>query len=176
MQIWPAIDIRNGKCVRLAQGDYSQETVYGSDPADMAHRWVMDGATALHIVDLDGGRTGKSVNKKEIERIAQNLNVECQVGGGIRDESTIAEMLEIGVAQLVIGTKAITDPDWLGEMSEKYSGRLLVGIDARGGKVATDGWKKTSDVTAVEFVDRISGYPLAGIIFTDIARRNAGRS
>ena len=170
MQIWPAIDIRNGKCVRLAQGDYAKETVYGSDPADMAHRWALDGATGLHVVDLDGARQGSPVNRKQIAAIAGELEIPCQVGGGVRDEQTIIELLEMGVSRLVVGTKAVADRDWLQAMSQKYEGRLLVGIDTRSGMMATDGWEKTSDVSAVDFVTEIAKLPIAGIIYTDIAR------
>ncbi len=170
MQIWPAIDIRDGKCVRLAQGDYSAETVYGSDPADMAQRWATDGASGLHIVDLDGARNGSPVNRDQIEAITRELDIPCQVGGGIRDESTIVEMMELGVKRLVIGTKALRDREWLESMAEKYHGVLLVGIDARDGKVATNGWEQISDTMAVDFVRQINHLPLAGIIFTDIAR------
>jgi len=171
MQIWPAIDIRDGNCVRLTQGDYSQETVYGSDPADMAHRWAMDGASGLHVVDLDAARNGSPVvNRDQIRNIIESVEIPCQIGGGIRNEQIIEELLELGAARLVIGTKAITDPQWLGEMSHRYEDRLVVAIDARDGLVATEGWEKTSDVSCVELVASLSNYPLAGIIFTDISR------
>ena len=170
MQIWPAIDIRGGKCVRLAQGDYAQETVYGSDPADMAHRFAMDGASGLHIVDLDGARSGNPENYNAIASIVSEIEIPCQVGGGIRDEKTIAKLIDLGIQRLIIGTKAINDPEWLAQMCRKYPEHLLVGIDARQGMVATEGWEKTSSVSAVELVKNLSSLTLAGIIFTDISR------
>ncbi len=170
MQIWPAIDIRRGKCVRLSQGDYSQETVYGSDPADMALRFATDGASGMHIVDLDGARAGLPENLPSIASIVSQIDIPCQVGGGIRDEKTISELIDLGIRRLIIGTQAISNPDWLAEMCRKYPEHLLVGIDARSGMVATEGWEKTSTVSAVELVQNLSTLSLAGIIFTDIAR------
>ncbi len=170
MQIWPAIDIRGGKCVRLTQGDYQRETVYGTSPADMAHRWVADGATGLHIVDLDAARDGTSDNREAIASIIEEVSVPCQLGGGIRDRETIGNFVELGLERLVIGTKALTDPEWLAEMCEAYPNRLLVAIDAREGHVTTDGWQKISDVSATELAQQISSKQLAGIIYTDIAK------
>lgn len=170
MQIWPAIDIRGGNCVRLIQGDYEQETIYGSSPADMAQRFVSDGATGLHIVDLDGAREGTNPNKKSIARIVQEVSIPCQLGGGIRKESTIRDYLDLGISRLVVGTKALTDPEWLAEMCRKYPDQLVVGIDARDGRVSTDGWQKVSDTTAVELAGKISKNAIAGIIYTDIAK------
>ena len=170
MQIWPAIDIRDGKCVRLAQGDYAQETVYGSDPADMAQRWATDGASGLHIVDLDGARQGKIVNRAEIEAIVSCVDIPCQVGGGVRDQGCIDDLTAMGVERVVVGTRALNDPQWLRDMCEAYPGKLVVAVDARDGRVATDGWEKTSEVTGVEWVVRLAELPLAGIIYTDIAR------
>jgi len=170
MQIWPAIDIRGGRCVRLVQGDYDKETVYGINPADMAVRFQADGATGLHIVDLDGARDGDNPNEKQIAQIVKEVSVPCQLGGGIRSEDAIRNYLEMGIARLMVGTKAITDVDWLVEMCGKYPHKLLVAIDARDGRVSTDGWKKTSDTTAVDLAVRISSNPVAGIVYTDIAK------
>lgn len=170
MQLLPAIDIRDGKCVRLKQGDYAQETIYGAYPADMAHRWVSDGATALHIVDLDGARSGSTTNRRAIVKIVNEVEVDCQLGGGIRDEQTIVDYLEMGLDRLVIGTKALTDPGWLAEMTAKYPWRLMVGIDARDGHAAMQGWLKTSDVVATELAGQMSIHPIAGIIYTDITK------
>lgn len=170
MQIWPAIDIRGGKCVRLIQGDYSQERVYGEDPADMAARWVADGAECLHLVDLDGAREGVSVNEDAIAAIAKSVNVPCELGGGIRDESTIDRYVELGIKRLVIGTRAISHPDWFREMCAKYPGRLVVGIDAREGHVATNGWLETSETEPIALAKRFSESPIAGIIYTDITK------
>ena len=170
MQIWPAIDIRGGNCVRLVQGDYQQEKVYGASPVDMAHRFVSDGATGLHIVDLDGARDGTNPNQQEIATIAREISIPCQLGGGIRSEEIIRQYLDAGIQRLVIGTRALTHRDWFREMCEKFPERLLVGIDARDGKVSTDGWQKTSDTTAVELATQLQQNPIAGIVYTDIAK------
>ncbi len=170
MQIWPAIDILGGQCVRLVQGDYGQKTIYGTSPGDMAARWVSDGAEYLHLVDLDGAKDGTSVNKTAISEILQAVKVPCQLGGGIREESTIVSFLEQGIQRLVIGTKAFKDPVWFEEMCRKYPDRLVVGIDAKNGQVATDGWLNVSDLDASQVVQRLAGLPVAGIVYTDISR------
>jgi phosphoribosylformimino-5-aminoimidazole carboxamide ribotide isomerase len=170
MQIWPAIDLRGGKCVRLRQGDYEQETVFGENPAEMARHWTRQGATRLHLVDLDGARDGKSANRQALQAILAAVDVPCQVGGGIRSEETIDDFFTLGVARLVIGTRALTDPDWFIAMCRRYPRRLVVGIDARNGRVATDGWLETSRTSAVELAARFAGEPLAGIVYTDIAK------
>lgn len=170
MQIWPAIDIRGGRCVRLVQGDYDQETVYGFNPADMAVRFQSDGATGLHLVDLDGARDGDNPNKKQIAEVVSEVDVPCQLGGGIRSEQTIRDYLDLGVTRLIVGTKALTDPAWFSQMCGKYPDRLLIAIDARDGKVSTEGWKKTSATNAVELAQQISTNPIAGVIYTDIAK------
>lgn len=170
MQIWPAIDIRGGRCVRLVQGDYDQETVYGFNPADMAVRFQADGATGLHLVDLDGARDGDNPNQKQIAEVVNEVNVPCQLGGGIRNEKTIRDYLDLGLSRLIVGTKALTDAAWLVEMCGKYPGKLLVAIDARDGRVSTDGWKKTSETNAVDLAQKISANAIAGIIYTDIAK------
>lgn len=170
MEIWPAIDLRGGNCVRLLQGDYSRETVFGDDPTAMACRWVAEGAQCLHLVDLDGARDGRSVNRAAIEAIVRAVEVPCELGGGIRDLQTIQQMLDLGLTRLVIGTKALKDPSWFRDMCRTFPGRLAVGIDARDGRVATDGWLSTSDVAAVELAREISREPIAAIIYTDIAR------
>jgi len=170
MEIWPAIDLRGGNCVRLLQGDYSRETVFGRDPAAMARRWVAEGASCLHLVDLDGARDGRSVNRDAIEAVVRAVDVPCELGGGIRDEETIGQMLDLGLSRLVIGTKALKDPAWFREMCRRFPERLAVGIDARDGRVATDGWLATSEVPATELAREISRDPIAAIIYTDIAR------
>jgi phosphoribosylformimino-5-aminoimidazole carboxamide ribotide isomerase len=170
MEIWPAIDLRGGNCVRLLQGDYSRETVFGRDPAAMARRWVAEGASCLHLVDLDGARDGRSVNRDAIEAVVRAVDVPCELGGGIRDEETIGQMLNLGLSRLVIGTKALKDPAWFREMCRRFPERLAVGIDARDGRVATDGWLATSEVSATELAREISREPIAAIIYTDIAR------
>lgn len=170
MQIWPAIDLRGGKCVRLKQGDYQQETIFGDDPAEMAKRFVDAGARLLHLVDLDGARDGHSVNRAAVRNIVRAVQVPCELGGGIRDEATIQDLLDLGLHRLVIGTKALKEPDWLQEMVEKFPGRLAVGIDAKDGRVATDGWLEVSSVQATDLVKTLDPLALAAIIYTDIAK------
>jgi phosphoribosylformimino-5-aminoimidazole carboxamide ribotide isomerase len=170
MQIWPAIDLRGGKCVRLRQGDYQRETVYGDDPAEMARRWVSEGAACLHLVDLDGARDGAAANLEAVEAIVAAANVPCELGGGIRDEATIERLLGLGLTRLVIGTRALKEPDWFRAVARRFPGQLALGIDAKGGLVATDGWLKTSTTSAIELARQFAGEPLAAIIYTDIAR------
>lgn len=169
MQIWPAIDLRGGKCVRLRQGDYQQETVFADDPASVARQFVADGATHLHIVDLEGAREGLPVNLPSVQAILAAIDIECELGGGIRDEQSVSELLQFGLARLVIGTSAINDPDGFRAMCRKYPGRLVLGIDARDGLVATDGWLQTSAVGAIDLAKQFADEPLAAIIYTDIA-------
>lgn len=168
MQIWPAIDLRDGKCVRLKQGDYAQETIFGDDPAQMARHWVAEGGQYLHLVDLDGARAGSVANWQSIESILKAVEVPCELGGGVRDEATIARLLDLGMSRVVIGTLAIKQPDWFRQMCQKFPGKLALGIDARGGLVATEGWLETSSVRAVELAQDFARLPLAAIIYTDI--------
>jgi phosphoribosylformimino-5-aminoimidazole carboxamide ribotide isomerase len=170
MEVWPAIDLRGGKCVRLVQGDYARETVFGHDPAAMARQWVAAGGRQLHLVDLDGAREGHTVNRAAIAAIVQAVDVPCELGGGIRDEATVRELLSLGLTRLVVGTQAIKHPDWFRGMCRQYPGRLAVGIDARDGRVATEGWRETSEVAATELARSLAGEPLAAIIYTDIAQ------
>jgi phosphoribosylformimino-5-aminoimidazole carboxamide ribotide isomerase len=169
MQIWPAIDLRGGKCVRLQQGDYNRETVFGEDPAAMARHWVDQGAECLHLVDLDGAREGRPANLPAIRSILAAVTVPCELGGGIRDEETIGSLVELGLSRLVIGTKALADPDWLRRMARRFPGRLVLGIDARNGRVATEGWLETSETPATELAQSYQDEPLAALIYTDIA-------
>ncbi|NLX56814.1 MAG: 1-(5-phosphoribosyl)-5-[(5-phosphoribosylamino)methylideneamino]imidazole-4-carboxamide isomerase [Planctomycetaceae bacterium] len=170
MQIWPAIDLRGGKCVRLRQGDYGQETVFGEDPAAMAIRWMNEGAGQLHLVDLDGARGGSLANRAAIGAILEAVRIPCELGGGIRDEATIVDLLEMGLQRLVIGTQALKRPAWFRAMCQQFPGRLVVGIDARNGRVATDGWLETSNVEAATLARELAEEPIAGIIYTDIAK------
>ena len=170
MRIWPAIDLRGGKCVRLQQGDYNRETVFGDDPVAMARHWTDLGGECLHLVDLDGAREGSSLNFDVIRAIVSASDVPCQLGGGIRDERTIRAMLDIGLDRLVIGTKALKEPDWFVSMANQFPERLVLGIDARDGMVATNGWLETSTTRATELANRYAALPLAAIVYTDIAR------
>lgn len=170
MQIYPAIDLRGGQCVRLRQGDYNQETVFGADPAAMAKRWVDEGATYLHLVDLDGAKEGKPVNGESIMSIVAAAKVPCQLGGGLRTEADISLALSWGVARVIIGTKALQSPAWLDDMSAKFPNRIVLGIDAKGGRVATHGWLDVSTTSALDLVHRFDRLPLAGLVYTDISR------
>jgi phosphoribosylformimino-5-aminoimidazole carboxamide ribotide isomerase len=169
MQIWPAIDLRGGKCVRLRQGDYEQETVFADDPAAVALQFVEQGAEHLHVVDLEGAREGLPINLPSVQEILATIDIECELGGGIRDEQSVIELLDFGLSRLVIGTSALVDPEWFRETSRRFPGRLVLGIDARDGRVATDGWLQTSDVNAIELARQFATEPLAAIIYTDIA-------
>ena len=169
MQIWPAIDLRGGRCVRLQQGDYDRETVYDDDPVAVAQGWVEQGAQCLHLVDLDGARDGRPTNLETIRAIVGAVNVPCELGGGIRNQGAIDDLLQLGVARLVIGTLAIKQPDWFVQMCDKYPERLVLGIDARDGRVATDGWTETSDQSATALAAYFREAPVAAIVYTDIA-------
>ena len=169
MQIWPAIDLLGGKCVRLEQGDYARETVFADDPASMAVDFQRQGARHLHLVDLDGARAGRPMNLDAVRKIVAAVDMECELGGGIRDEATIEALLELGLSRLVLGTSALKRPEWFREMGGKFPGRLALGVDARNGLVATDGWLETSSTSAVELVQQFADTPLAAIIYTDIA-------
>jgi phosphoribosylformimino-5-aminoimidazole carboxamide ribotide isomerase len=170
MQVIPAIDLRGGRCVRLRQGDFEQETVFGDDPTAIAERWASEGAARIHLVDLDGAKSGQPVNVDAVTEIVRQVGVPCQLGGGVRDQATIAAWLEAGVDRVVIGTQALRDPDWFARMAEAYPGRLLLGLDARDGRVATQGWLELSGVAALTLAKQFDGLPMAGIIYTDIAR------
>lgn len=169
MQIWPAIDLRGGKCVRLRQGDYNRETVFSDDPVAVARSFQEQGAEHLHLVDLDGAREGRSINAHVVESILRAVDMECELGGGIRDREAIEALLELGLARLVLGTSALKQETWFRRMADEFPGRLVLGIDARDGRVATDGWLETSDVDAVELAESFDDVPLAAIIYTDIA-------
>ncbi|MDR1959319.1 MAG: 1-(5-phosphoribosyl)-5-[(5-phosphoribosylamino)methylideneamino]imidazole-4-carboxamide isomerase [Planctomycetaceae bacterium] len=169
MEIWPAIDIRGGKCVRLRQGDYSQETVFADNPLEMAKIWVSQGAKRLHLVDLDGAKTGDSVNFSVISRLAEVSGVLCEVGGGIRSEEMIRKYLDAGLHRLVLGTLAIKQPEWFKEMCYKFPQKLVLGLDAKNGFVATDGWLETSPSTAIALAKQFEAFPIAAIVYTDIA-------
>jgi phosphoribosylformimino-5-aminoimidazole carboxamide ribotide isomerase len=169
MEVWPAIDLRGGKCVRLEQGDYERETVYGDDPVDVARQFAAAGARFLHLVDLEGAREGLPVNLPKVQEILAAVDMICELGGGIRDEQSISELLEFGLARLIIGTSALKEPEWFRETCRRYPGKLVLGIDARDSRVATDGWLETSNMRATELAAQFSGEPLAAIIYTDIA-------
>lgn len=169
MEIWPAIDLRGGKCVRLRQGDYQQETVFGEDPAAIARHWAALGACHLHLVDLDGAREGQPQNLASVRAIVEGVGIPCELGGGVRSEATIRELLDLGLGRLVIGTLALQQPDWFRRMCRQFPDRLVLGIDARNGRVATGGWLETSEVGAIELARQFVGEPIAALIYTDIS-------
>lgn len=170
MDVIPAIDLRDGKVVRLIQGQYDKQITYKDDPTEQAREFRADGARWLHIVDLDGAKAGRPVNTATIEAIAKLDLLQIEVGGGLRDEASIAQLLDMGVTRVIIGTKAVSDFEWFARMAETFAGRIVLGIDARGSMVATHGWLEDSEQTVLEFAARADELPLAAIIYTDIAK------
>jgi phosphoribosylformimino-5-aminoimidazole carboxamide ribotide isomerase len=166
--VYPAIDMRGGKCVRLLQGDYNKETVYGDSPVAMAEQFAAQGAEWIHMVDLDGAKEGRRVNDRFVIEAAR-LGVNVQVGGGIRTEADVAYYLEHGVARVILGSAAISDPPFVKEMLKTYGRRIAIGIDARDGFVATEGWLSTSNVKAEELGRMLAEAGAETFIFTDIA-------
>ncbi len=170
MEILPAIDLRGGKCVRLRQGDYALETVFGDDPVAMAQKWAATGADRLHLVDLDGAKAGYPVNHEIVRAIVSELSIPCELGGGFRSEDSVRFMLEdVGLDRAIIGTQALKEPAWFRDLVKKYPGRIALGLDARDGKVATAGWLEVSAVSALELASQFVGLPLAAVIYTNIA-------
>lgn len=167
--IYPAIDMRGGKCVRLLQGDYEKETVYGDSPFEMAKKFAGEGAEWIHMVDLDGAKDGKRVNDEFVIKAAKELGVKVQIGGGIRTEDDINHYLENGVARVIIGSIAVSNPEFAEEMVRKYGAQIAIGLDAKNGLVATHGWLTTSEVTAVDLGKRFAEAGAETFIFTDIA-------
>lgn len=170
MEVIPAVDIRGGKCVRLLKGDFNRETVYGDDPAAMAGQWQTAGAAMLHVVDLDGAKEGRPVNRTAIRAIAAELDIPFEIGGGIRNAEAAAEYLALGADRVIIGTAAVNTPGLLSELCRNHPGRIVLGIDARKGKVATAGWLEEADLEAVDWARSMIEPGLAGIIYTDIDR------
>lgn len=170
MILFPAIDIRNGKCVRLIQGDYNQEKIYNDSPVEVAKQWQEKQANYLHIVDLDGAKTGESGNIDTIKAIAQQTTIPIQVGGGIRSLQRIDDCLKAGVDRVIVGTAAINDKNFLQRSVRKYGAQIAVSIDARNGYVATDGWTETSSVKATTLVKELEQLGVKTIIYTDILK------
>ena len=170
MYIIPAIDLESGKCVRLIQGEYHRRIIYEDDPVKQACRFIAAGAKWLHIVDLDGARIGKPVNTAVISAIAAAAKIKIEVGGGIRDEDDLKQLLDMGIDRVVIGTKATSDYDWFSKIVRKFGGKFALGLDARGAKVASHGWTHNSSKTLLEFAVEASALPLAAIIYTDITK------
>ena len=168
--IYPAIDMRGGKCVRLLQGDYGQETVYGDSPFEMAKSFAHQGAKWIHMVDLDGAKDGSPVNEEYVLKAAQELTgVSIQIGGGIRNEKQVARYLENGVQRVILGSIAVREPEFAAQMIQKYPGQIAIGLDGKSGKVATDGWLKTSDWTVIDLGMYFADKGADWFIFTDIA-------
>lgn len=169
MRIYPAIDIKDGKCVRLFKGRFSDVTVYGDSPAEMAKKWEAQGGEYIHVVDLDGALRGHGVNAESIKKICQSVNVPVQTGGGIRTMEDIEAKLKCGIDRVIIGTKAVADSEFIKRAVDKYGRKIVVGIDAKDGMVAVEGWEKSSDFTAVEFAKKMASMGTQTIIYTDIA-------
>ncbi len=170
MEVIPAIDLLDGKCVRLYQGDYNQASVFNENPVKVARKWSKQGATRLHVVDLDGAKAGKSVNLPVIEAIAKAISIPVQVGGGLRDRAGVSRLLNSGVQRAILGTVAVEQPELVTELCREFPEQIVVGIDARNGKVATRGWLETSEITASELAKRMAQQGVAAIIYTDIHR------
>jgi phosphoribosylformimino-5-aminoimidazole carboxamide ribotide isomerase len=170
MILYPAIDLKNGQCVRLEQGDMARATVFNLDPAAQARAFAAQGFECLHVVDLDGAFAGRPVNAPAVERMLQAVSMPMQLGGGIRDLKTVEAWLAKGVARVIIGTAAVRDPALVKQAAKAFPGRVAVGLDAREGKVAVQGWAETSEVTVVEIARRFEDAGVAAIVFTDIAR------
>jgi len=168
--LFPAIDLKNGQCVRLEQGDMARATVFNLDPAAQAKTFETQGFEYLHVVDLDGAFAGKPVNAQAVEAMLKVVKFPVQLGGGIRDLATVEAWLSKGIRRVIIGTAAVRDPALVKEAAKKFPGRVAVGLDARDGKVAVEGWAETSTVTALDIAQRFEDAGVAAIIFTDIAR------
>lgn len=168
MILYPAIDIRGGNAVRLVQGDYERETAYDSDPVDAARRWADGGAEWLHVVDLDGARSGTTANLEHVRRIAEAVDVPIQLGGGLRDAAAVERALDSGAERVVIGTAALRDPEFLDAMLDRHGQRIVVGVDARGGMAATEGWVETSDEPAPALIEALAERGASRIVFTPI--------
>jgi phosphoribosylformimino-5-aminoimidazole carboxamide ribotide isomerase len=168
--LYPAIDIRDGKCVRLIQGDYNRETVYNENPLEVAQQWQEQGAAWIHLVDLDGAKAGKPMNDRLIGDIAGVVNVPVQIGGGLRTQADVENLLSRGVSRVILGTSAIENRPFVHAVLKEYGSKVAIGIDARGGLVATRGWLETTEVKAVDLARELAEYGATTFIFTDISR------
>jgi len=174
MTIYPAIDLRGGKCVRLFQGLASEETIYFEDPLDAAEKWIQEGAKHMHLVDLDGAFSGGSANLDAVQKIAQETQLRVQLGGGMRDDSSVKKALSLGLSRVIIGTRACTDPQWVGELIKEFGpDKIVVGIDAKDGLVATKGWVETTEIGAIELARQMQDLGVRWIIHTDVATDGA---
>ena len=169
MEIIPAIDLLNGKCVRLNQGNYDEVTKFNIDPVKQAQSWERQGAKRLHLVDLDGAKTGEPINDLTIKEIKKSISIPIQLGGGIRNIDRAKELFDIGIDRIILGTIAIENPELVKVLSNEYPKRIAVGIDAKGGMVATQGWVKQSKITSLELAKELNDLELAAVISTDIS-------
>lgn len=170
MDIIPAIDLIDGQCVRLIQGQYDRQINYESNPVKQAEDFIAAGARWLHIVDLEGAKAGKPVNTEAISAITKLGKLKIEVGGGLRDETSIRQLFDIGIERAIIGTKAVSDFEWFSRMAEKFSGKIVLGLDSRGSRVSTEGWTQDSPESLMEFAVKAAQLPLAAIIYTDITK------
>ena len=171
MKIIPAIDIQNGNCVRLRQGDFSQETIFNNSPLDIAKKWVKDGAQRLHIVDLDGARLGEPINIDLISKICKTFpSIPVQIGGGIRDIETARKYINAGASFIIIGTKAVEDPNFVKDLCSEFHKKIIIGIDAKNGEVATEGWVSNSKVNAISLSKKFEDFGVSEIVYTDIEK------
>jgi len=170
MLVIPAVDIRGGRCVRLVRGKPDAEKVFSNDPVEAAVRWEEEGARYLHIIDLDGAFEGAPINICVIKNIISSITIPAQVGGGVRSDETVEHLLELGVSRVILGTRALDSPDWVGELCEKFPGRIVASVDCIEGKVAVKGWTVVADTLATDLIEHLSKVPLAAIIYTDTSR------
>jgi phosphoribosylformimino-5-aminoimidazole carboxamide ribotide isomerase len=170
MRIIPAVDIKDGRCVRLVQGNAGKETIYSNDPLSMANHWDEEGAQTIHVVDLDGAFQGSPINAKIVKNIIYSSSVDIQVGGGIRTLETIETYVKAGAYRIILGTVAQQEPEFVEEACKRFPDKIIVGIDARDGLVAVKGWVEISEQKATDLAQKLKGYGIAGFIFTDISR------
>ena len=170
MILFPAIDLKNGFCVRLEQGDMARATIFHRDPAEQARSFVAQGFDYLHVVDLDGAFAGRPMNAAAVDRVLAAVKIPLQLGGGIRDRATVEKWLANGVARVIIGTAAVRDPALVKEAAKKFPGRIAVGLDARDGKIAVEGWAQTAELSALDLARRFEDAGVAALIYTDVAR------
>ena len=174
MIVIPAIDLRNGRCVRLKQGQMSKETVYSDTPEEIAVKWYDKGAERLHLVDLDGAFEGRPVNRNAIKKIVESVPIPVQLGGGIRDLETIESYMDLGVQQVILGTVAYKNPEFIVKACENFPGKIILGIDAKEGRVAVEGWVEETDVSPFEMAEKYLSLEISAIIYTDIKRDGMG--
>ena len=170
MIIIPAIDLKNGRCVRLVQGEKDRETVYSDSPADVARKWQAAGAEMMHVVDLDGAFSGKPQNIDAVAAILEAVTIPVELGGGLRTDADVDAVIGLGIARAIIGTRATDSPEWIGELCKRHPGKIAAGIDARDGMVAVEGWIEDSGIYATDLAQEMAGLGVCAIIFTDISR------